>query len=109
MRSPMVQALADRKPEGKQILNDNKKMEEEMALVQRNLAALQYAEESMRNPEKCQKVMDWVDDMLQMVEGVAQDLQDKKHGRRLSKRILPQAEAFQPAAHGVRGLANKMR
>jgi hypothetical protein len=109
MRSPMVQALADRKPEVKQILNDRKQMEEEMALVQRNLAALQYAEKSMRNPEKRQKVMDWVDDMLQMVEGVAQDLQDKKHGRRLSKRILPQAEAFQPAAHGIRGLANKMR
>jgi len=109
MRSPMVQALADRKPEVKQILNDRKKMEEEMALVQRNLAALQYAEKSMRNPEKRQEVMGWVDDMLQMVAGVAQDLQNKKDGRHLSKRILPQAEAFQPAAHGMRGLANKMR
>merc|ERR1712037_558063 len=57
MRSPIVKALADRKPEVKQILNDRKQMEGEMALVQRNLAALQYAEESMRNPEKRQKVM----------------------------------------------------
>merc|ERR1719478_1827802 len=33
-RSPMVQALAQRKPEVKQILNDPKKLQEEMALVQ---------------------------------------------------------------------------
>merc|ERR1711939_137124 len=49
-RSPTVQALAQRQPEVKQILNDPKKLQEEMALVQRNLAALQKAEQSMRNP-----------------------------------------------------------
>ena len=40
----------------KQILNDPKKLQEEMALVQRNLAALQKAEQSMRNPYKRQQV-----------------------------------------------------
>ena len=40
----------------KQILNDPKKLQEEMALVQRNLAALQKAEQSMRNPHKRQQV-----------------------------------------------------
>merc|ERR1719359_1139478 len=35
-RSPMVQALAQRKPEVKQILTDPKKLQEEMTLVQRN-------------------------------------------------------------------------
>merc|ERR1719207_386234 len=50
-RSPTVQALAQRQPEVKQIMNDPKKLQEEMALVQRNLAALQKAEQSMRNPQ----------------------------------------------------------
>merc|ERR1719326_1789326 len=50
--SPTVQALAQRQPEVKQIMNDPKKLHEEMALVQRNLAALQKAEQSMRNPHK---------------------------------------------------------
>ena len=40
----------------KQIMNDPKKLQEEMALVQRNLAALQKAEQSMRNPHKRQQV-----------------------------------------------------
>ena len=40
----------------KQILNDPKKLQEEMALVQRNLVALQKAEQSMRNPYKRQQV-----------------------------------------------------
>ena len=40
----------------KQILNDPKKLQEEMALVQRNLAALQNAEQAMRNPHKRQQV-----------------------------------------------------
>merc|ERR1719460_2444797 len=83
-RSPMVQALAQRKPEVKQIMNDPKKLQEEMALVQRNLAALQKAEQAMRNPYKRQQVMRWADVMLQKVAAVVQD---------------PQAEAFQvPAA-----------
>ena len=49
----------------KQILNDPTKLQEEMALVQRNLAALQNAEQSMRNPHKRQQVpgreraLDW--------------------------------------------------
>merc|ERR1719337_539916 len=60
-RSPMVQALAQHKPEVKQILNDPKKLQEEMALVQRNLAALQNAEQAMRNPHKRQQVMRWAD------------------------------------------------
>ena len=97
-RSPMVQALAQRKPEVKQILNDPKKLQEEMALVQRNLAALQKAEQSMRNPYKRQQVMRWADVMLQKVAAVVQDLQDEKEGRRLSEQILPQAEAFQVPA-----------
>merc|ERR1719258_236717 len=77
-RSPMVQALAQHKPEVKQIMNDPKKLQEEMALVQRNLAA------------------------LQKVAAVVQDLQDEKEGRRLSEQILPQAEGFQvaPAMRG---------
>ena len=37
-------------------MNDPKKLQEEMALVQRNLAALQKAEQSMRNPYKRQQV-----------------------------------------------------
>merc|ERR1719443_2556871 len=74
-RSPMVQALAQHKPEVKQILNDPKKLQEEMALVQRNLAALQKAEQSMRNPYKRQQVMRWADVMLQKVAAVVQDLQ----------------------------------
>ena len=37
-------------------MNDPKKLQEEMALVQRNLAALQNAEQSMRNPHKRQQV-----------------------------------------------------
>ena len=37
-------------------MNDPKKLQEEMALVQRNLAALQKAEQSMRNPHKRQQV-----------------------------------------------------
>jgi len=97
-RSPMVQALAQRKPEVKQILNDPKKLQEEMALVQRNLAALQKAEQAMRNPYKRQQVMRWADIMLQKVAAVVQDLQDEKEGRRLSEQILPQAEAFQAPA-----------
>merc|ERR1719352_1962867 len=98
-RSPMVQALAQRKPEVKQIMNDPKKLQEEMALVQRNLAALQKAEQAMRNPYKRQQVMRWADVMLQKAAAVVQDLQDEKEGRRLSEQILPQAEAFQvPAA-----------
>lgn len=40
----------------KQIMNDPKKLQEEMALVQRNLAALQKAELAMRNPYKRQQV-----------------------------------------------------
>ena len=40
----------------KQIMNDPKKLQEEMALVQRNLAALQKAEQAMRNPYKRQQV-----------------------------------------------------
>ena len=40
----------------KQILNDPKKLQEEMAMVHRNLAALQKAEQSMRNPHKRQQV-----------------------------------------------------
>merc|ERR1719265_1948436 len=94
-RSPMVQALAQHKPEVKQILNDPKKLQEEMALVQRNLAALQ-------NPHKRQQVMRWADVMLQKVAAVVQDLQDEKEGRRLSDQVLPQAEAFQvsPAMRG---------
>merc|ERR1719258_491716 len=60
-RSPMVQALAQHKPEVKQIMNDPKKLQEEMALVQRNLAALQKAEQAMRNPYKRQQVMRWAD------------------------------------------------
>merc|ERR1719258_181429 len=83
-RSPMVQALAQRKPEVKQIMNDPKKLQEEMALVQRNLAALQKAEQAMRNPYKRQQVMRWADVMLQKVAAVVQDLQDEKEGRRLS-------------------------
>ena len=49
----------------KQILNDPTKLQEEMALVRRNLAALQNAEKSMRNPQKRQQVpwrgraLDW--------------------------------------------------
>merc|ERR1712182_187688 len=97
-RSPMVQALAQRKPEVKQIMNDPKKLEEEMALVQRNLAALQKAEQAMRNPYKRQQVMRWADVMLQKVAAVVQDLQDEKEGRRLSEQILPQADAFQVPA-----------
>ena len=101
-RSPMVQALAQHKPEVKQIMNDPKKLQEEMALVQRNLAALQKAEQAMRNPYKRQQVMRWADVMLQKVAAVVQDLQDEKEGRRLSEQILPQAEAFQvaPAMRG---------
>merc|ERR1719426_704650 len=95
----MVQALAQRQPEVKQILNDPKKLQEEMALVQRNLAALQKAEQAMRNPYKRQQVMRWADIMLQKVAAVVQDLQEQQGGRRLSEQILPQAEAFQvPAA-----------
>merc|ERR1711959_603888 len=90
-RSPMVQALARHKPEVKQMLTDPKKLQEEMALVQRNLAALQNAEQSMRNPHKRQQVMRWADVMLQKVAAVVQDLQDEKEGRRL-------AEAFQVPA-----------
>merc|ERR1719359_2621733 len=97
-RSPTVQALAQRQPEVKQIMNDPKKLQEEMALVQRNLAALQKAEQSMRNPHKRQQVMRWADVMLQKVAAVVQDLQDEKEGRRLSEQILPQAEAFQVPA-----------
>ena len=37
-------------------MNDPKKLQEEMALVHRNLAALQKAEQSMRNPYKRQQV-----------------------------------------------------
>merc|ERR1719197_1269349 len=101
-RSPTVQALAQRQPEVKQIMNDPKKLQEEMALVQRNLAALQKAEQSMRNPHKRQQVMRWADVMLQKVAAVVQDLQDEKGGRRLSEQFLPQAEAFQvaPAMRG---------
>ena len=40
----------------KQIMTDEKKLQEEMALVQRNLAALQKAEQAMRNPYKRQQV-----------------------------------------------------
>ena len=40
----------------KQIMNNPKKLQEEMALVQRNLAALQKAEQAMRNPYKRQQV-----------------------------------------------------
>merc|ERR1719197_2172370 len=87
-RSPMVQALAQHKPEVKQILNDPTKLQEEMALVQRNLAALQKAEQSMRNPHKRQQVMRWADVMLQKVAAVVQDLQDEKEGRRLSEQSM---------------------
>ena len=37
-------------------MTDPKKLQEEMALVQRNLAALQKAEQAMRNPYKRQQV-----------------------------------------------------
>ena len=37
-------------------MSDPKKLQEEMALVQRNLAALQKAEQAMRNPYKRQQV-----------------------------------------------------
>merc|ERR1719313_1028183 len=98
-RSPMVQALAQRKPEVKQIINDPKKLQEEMALVQRNLAALQKAEQAMRNPYKRQQVMRWADVMLQKVAAVVQDLQDEKEGRRLSAAF--QAPAMKaPAMRG---------
>merc|ERR1719258_1025207 len=80
-RSPMVQALAQHKPVVKQIMNDPKKLQEEMALVQRNLAALQKAEQAMRNPYKRQQVMRWADVMLQKVAAVVQDLQDEKKSR----------------------------
>ena len=49
----------------KQILNDPKKLQEEMALVQRNLAALQKAEQAMRNPYKRQQVPGERDRMLE--------------------------------------------
>merc|ERR1712159_922154 len=56
-----------------------------------NLAALQKAEQAMRNPQKRQQVMRWADIMLQKVAAVVQDLHDEKEGRRL-------AEAFQAPA-----------
>ena len=40
----------------KEIMTDPKKLQEEMVLVQRNLAALQKAEQAMRNPYKRQQV-----------------------------------------------------